>query len=203
MKAVNWKVVTPILFLGGLIAWLVVWNSARASNPLLPWIVLGLPMVGVLTILMSVLASRRRRKSSRTWELMLHDDPDSTHFITFIYPTVKSQLGRLGWRLHGSAYFSIPAIGVSISTTSVTFWEAGAVGPTLTLAASDITSVTVAPVSDGYRSHPAIHLTLNTTNRAKLLQLNLRDVHHHNLSPAQMTGAAQRVPVAPRPMGAP
>ncbi|KGJ71669.1 hypothetical protein GY21_20595 [Cryobacterium roopkundense] len=195
MNAVNWKAVTPILILGGLIAWLVVWNSADASNPLLPWVVLGVPTVGVLTLVMSVLASLRRRKSSRTWELMLRDDPDSAHFIAFVYPAVKAQLGRLGWRLHKSAYFSIPTIGVGIDSTSVTFWEAGMMGPTLTLAGSEIASVTVAPVSDGYRNHPAIQLRLNTSNRSKVLDLNLRDVRHRNLSSAELSEARDRIPL--------
>jgi len=195
MKAINWTAVTPVLFLGGLIVWLIVRNSPQASDPLLPWIVLGLPTLAVTTIFMSVLVTLRRRKSSRTWELMLRDDPDSTHFITFVYPTVKAQLGRLGWRLHKSAYLSIPAIGVGIDSTSVTFWEAGVASPTLTLTASDIASVTAGPVSDGYRNHPAMQLRLNTSNRSNALNLNLRNVRHRNLSPAEMNEARQSVPV--------
>ena len=195
MKAVNWTAVTPVLFLAVLLVWLIIWNSPQASDPLLPWIVLGLPTVAVTTVFMSVVATLRRRKSSRTWDLMLLDDPDSTHFITLVYPTVKAQLGRLGWSLHKSAYLSIPAIGVGIDSTSVTFWEAGVASPTLTLTASDIASVTVGPVSDGYRNHPAIQLRLNTPNRSNVLHLNLRDVRHRNLSPAEMNDACQSVPV--------
>ncbi|KFF58742.1 hypothetical protein JF66_16290 [Cryobacterium sp. MLB-32] len=98
---------------------------------------------------------------------------------------------------------SIPAIGVGISATAVTFWDAGVTGPTLTLTASDLTSVTVASISDGYRSHPAIQLRLNTANRSNRLQLNLGDAHHRNLSPAGMNEARESIPVRNGPAQSP
>jgi len=195
MKDTNWRSVTTILPLGVFILWLNVWTSAHASGSIWPWIVLGLPILLVGFSLMTVAAWLRRRKSSRTWDLMLQGDPSAAHFITFVYPLVKIQLGRLGWRLHGSAFASIPAIGVSIGFTAVTFWEAGTAGPTLALAASDFKSAAAGRVSDGFRSHPAIELRLNTANRSNRLQLNLRDVRHHNLSPEAMHEALERFPV--------
>ncbi len=192
MKAVKWQSVSPVLLLGVFITWLIVWNSGRATDALLPWIVLGLPTVVVVTIFMSVVATLRRRKSVRTWDLMLHEDPDSEHFIMFVYPTVKAQLGRIGWRLHESAHLSIPAIGVGIGPRSITFWEAGVDGPTLTLVATDIASVKVSPVSDGFRNHRAIQIMLTTNNRSNVLELNLRDVRHHTLSLEEMDEARRK-----------
>lgn len=203
MKGVNWHVVTPILLLGVFLVSFGAVSLPRASSAVRPFSFQVLAGPLVVLGLMALAAWLRRRKSSRTWDAMLHDDPDSTHFIAFVYPTVKAQLGRLGWRLHGSAYLSIPAIGVGISATAVTFWEAGVAGPTLTLTASDLTSVTVASVSDGYRNHPAIQLRLNTANRSHRLQLNLRDAHHHNLSPAGMNEARESIPVRNGPAESP
>ena len=164
MRNLNWRVVAPILLVGALLGWLVVWRSARASNPFLPWIGVGLPILLVVFAFIAVAALLRRRKSSRTWELMLNVDPNAIHFITFVYPPVKTQLGRLGWRVYGSSYASVPAVGVSISATAIKFWEARVPEPTLTLRASDIESAIVGRVGDGYRSHPAIELRLNTTD---------------------------------------
>ena len=124
---------------------------------------------------------------------MQHGDPHASHFIAFVYPTVKSQLGKLGWRLQGPAYLSIPAIGLSISPYALTFWEAGVAGPTLTLGAPDFKSATAGRVSDGYRGHPALQLTLNTANRSNELRLNLRDARHRNISPAEMNEVLERV----------
>lgn len=195
MRGINWRAVTPILFLGVFLVWLNIVTLSQASRAVRPWLLLVVAGVLFGFCLMALAGWLRRRKSNRTWDLMLQADADSTHFIAFVYPTVKAQLVKLGWRIHGSAYMSIPAIGVGISATAVTFWEAGVEGPTLTLTASDFTSVTVAPVSDGYRSHPAIQLRLNTENRSNRLQLNLRDAHHHNLSPAGMNEARDSIPV--------
>jgi hypothetical protein len=199
MKNVNWRAIPPILLLGAVIVWLIVWTSARASNPLLPWIVLALPMLLVGFGLMALAAWLRRRKSRRTWDLMLKEDPDANHFIAFVYPPVKIQLESLGWRLHGPAYLSIPAVGISMSSTGISFWEAGTVAPTLTLTAPDVVSAAVGRVSDGHRSHPSIELKLNTKGRSSRLQLNLRDVHHRNLLSAEMNDAVGRAPVLSGP----
>jgi len=199
MKDINWRVVAPILLVGVLLGWLAVWRSAGASNALLPWIVLGPPIVLAVVAFIAVVSWLRRRKSSRTWDLMLREDPDAMHFITYVFPSVKIQLDRLGWRLHGSSFASIPAVGVSVGSTDLTFWEAGAAGPTLVLAASDIESATGGRVSDGYRGHPAIDLRLRTENRSNRLQLNLRDVQHRNASPAEMIEVIRRVRVMKRP----
>jgi hypothetical protein len=203
MRGVNWRVVGPLLVLGVFLVWRNAMTLYRGSH-VDSWLILSV-LVGLLVVIgfVVVVLRLRRRKSNRTWDLMLQADPDSTHFIAFVYPTVKAQLVNLGWRIHGSAYMSVPAIGIGISATAVTFWEAGVEGPTLTLTASDLTSVTVAPVSDGYRSHPAIQLRLNTENRNNRLQLNLRDAHHHNLSPAGMNEARDSIPVRIRPAESP
>jgi len=124
---------------------------------------------------------------------MLRSRPGGTNFIIFVYPPAKIQLGRRGWRLHGSAFASIPAIGVSLESDALTFWEAGADGPTLTLPASQIESARVGRVSDGYRDHPAIELKLYTTDRSDRLQLNLRDARHRNLSHAALNEALGRI----------
>lgn len=195
MRDVNWREIVPILPLGAFIFWLIVRTSAGASDPLAPWIFLAAPILGVGFGLMAVAAWLRRRKSSRTMDLMLRDDPTSAHFITFIYPAVQTQLSRLGWRLHGSGYLSIPAVGVGINATGVTFWEAGTAGPTLSLPASQFVSATVGRVSDGFRGHPAIELGLNTAHRSNRLQLNLRDVRHRNLSPVELKDVRERFPV--------
>ena len=192
MKRVNWRVVTPILILGVALVWQMIRMASKASDIWSRIIFLGLPLFTFLSGLMGLVAWLRRRKSVRTWDLMLREDPDSEHFIMFVYPTVKAQLTRLGWRLHKSAYLSVPAIGVGIGPSSVTFWEAGVTGPTLTLVASDIASVSTAPVSDGYRDHRAIQITLTTHHRANILGLNLRDVRHHTLSPKEMDSARRK-----------
>ena len=193
MRDINWRAAGPILLLGVGIGWLVVWNSGRSSNPLLPWLVLGPPILSVGFGLMAMAAWLRRRKSSRTWDLMQNGDPHAIYFIIFVYPTVKSQLNKLGWRLQGPAYLSIPAIGVSISPYAITFWETGVAEPTLALAAPDVNSAAVGRVSDGYRGHPALRLTLKTANRNNELQLNLRDSRHRNISPAEMNEAVERI----------
>ncbi|TFC86362.1 hypothetical protein [Cryobacterium sp. TMT4-31] len=198
MKKVNWPVVVPIVLIGVLLGWLAVWRFSRASNALFLWMSGGMPVLVVLFAFMAVVAWLRRRKSSQTWALMTLDDPDAAHFIAFVYPSVRSQLGKLGWRLHGSAYLSIPTVGVRFGPADVTFWEAGAEGPTLTLASSHIKSAAVGQVSDGYRGHPAIDLELTTAHRNNRLQLNLRNVRHHNLSTEGMKEALYRVPVGPR-----
>jgi hypothetical protein len=201
-RRVSWRVVGPILLVGGLAGWLALWRNARASSALQPWNGIWLAVLLAGFGLMTLAAWLRRRKSARTWDLMVQEDPDSEHFITFVYPTVKAQLTRLGWRLHKSAYLSVPAIGVSIGTSSVTFWEAGGESPTLTLVASDIASVTIAPVSDGFRNHRAIQIALTTHSRANLLELNLRDVRHRTLSPEEMDKVRRAFPVqtgAPSP----
>lgn len=113
----------------------------------------------------------------------MRDASDDAHFTVFVYPTVKTSLERLGWRLHGPAYLSIPAVGVSIGSSAISFWEAGTPTPTLILKASDILSATVGRVSDGYRDHPAVQLTLHTTSRDDELKLNLRNARHRNISP--------------------
>lgn len=199
MRGLNWRAVTPILLLGAFLVSFGAVMLPRASSAVRPFFFQVLAGLVVLLSLMALAAWLRRRKSRRTWCLMVQADPDSTHFITFVYPTVKDQLVRLGWRLHGPAYLSVPAIGVGIGDTGVTFWEAGVEGPTLTLTASNFTAATVATVSDGYRSHPAIELTLRTANRSNRLQLNLRDFHHHNLSAADLQEAGKRIRVQSRP----
>lgn len=198
MKNVNWRAVAPLLALGAFIVWLIVWTSAQATSAVVPWNGIWLAVLFLGFGLMALAAWLRRQKSNRTWNLMLKDNPDSTHFITFVYPPVTAQLRRMGWRLHGSSYASVPAVGVCFGPTDVTFWEAGAEGPTLTLASSEIKSAALGHVSDGYRSHPAVDLELTTANRGNRLQLNLRNVHHHNLSSEEMKEALRRVPIGPR-----
>ncbi|MGO4105677.1 hypothetical protein AB4Y63_17160 [Leifsonia sp. YAF41] len=184
-----------LLATGVTLGWLILKRAEHASNALLPFLVMGLPMLLAGFAFMVVVARLRRRKSSRTWELMLTADPNATHFIAFIYPPVKTQLSRLGWRIHGSSYLSIPAVGVSIGATAIKFWEAGVAEPTLTLSDSDIESAAVGEVSEEFRNHPAILLRLHTSHRSNRVQLNLRDAHHHNLSPEAMNEALQQIPM--------
>ena len=198
VKGINWG--TPsILLLGVFLVGQVIRMTAQAPSAVLPAVLAYLPLMFVFFTFMAVAAWLRRRKSSRTWDLMLHADPDAAHFITFVYPAVKTRLRKFGWRIHGSSYASVPAVGVSISRTAVTFWEYGVAGPTLTLDAAHFESATVGRVSDGYRGHPAIELRLNTKERRNRLRLNLRDARHRNISAAQLDEVRDRFPMMSTP----
>lgn len=183
MSASNWRVVAPILAVGVLFIALALWRSAQAAGGFLPVILLGVPILAVGFGLMGLAAWLRRRKSATTWELMRLHGPDGDHsFIAFIYPSVRRELNRLGWHFRGPAFASIPAIGVNIGPTAITLWEAGSAEPTLTISGGEIASVAAGRVSDGFRGHQALDLTLSTRSRSRLLQLNLRNVHHHDIS---------------------
>jgi hypothetical protein len=195
MKHINWRAVGPILIVGTALMWLAIRRSENSSDPLLPWLVVVLPILLAGLVLLLVTTWFRRRKSHRTWDVMLHEVPNDRHFIAYVYPPVKVQLGKLGWRLHGPAYLSIPTVGLSLGVDSVTFWEAGAVGPTLTLNGSQFKSAKLGRVTDGYRDHPSIEVRLNSSDRNNRLELNLRDVRHHNLSASDMSEALQSIQV--------
>jgi len=199
MKNVNWRVVTPILILGVALVWQMIRMASKASDIWSPIIFLGLPLFTSLFGLMAMAMWFRRRKSTRTWDLMLEDDANATHFIAFVYPPVKTQLTRLGWRSHGATYAYMPAVGVSVGPAGVNFWEAGVDGPTLIIETGEIQSAAIGRVSDGYRYHPAIELTLNTENRSNRVQLDLRNVDHSTLTPAQLGDVLKLFPVGPRP----
>ena len=126
---------------------------------------------------------------------MLQADSNGTHFIAFVYPAVKTQLTRLGWRSHGATYAYMPAIGASVGSAGITFWEAGVDGPTLIIAMTEIESAAIGRVSGGYRYHRAIELTLDTENRSNRVQLNLRNVDHRTLSIEQLNNVLKIFPI--------
>ena len=64
---------------------------------------------------------------------------------------------------------------------------------------NEIQSAAIGRVSDGYRYHPAIELTLKTENRSNRVQLNLRNVDHRTLTPDELIDVWKSFPVAPRP----
>lgn len=120
---------------------------------------------------------------------MVNADPEAIHFLVFVYPGLRIQLERLGWRLYGPAYLSVPAIGLSIGVSKMHFWEAGTEQPTLTLSSLQIREATAGLVSDGYLSHTAIILELNTPGRSNKLKLTLRGWNHRRISSASLSGA--------------
>ena len=153
----------------------------------------------LLLVYVAIISKLRRVKSMRAWELMLEGAPNAAHFIAFIHPPIRIQLMRLGLRVQGSSRLFSPVVGVSVGSHTVSFWEAGVEGPSITLDSSVIESATVARVSDGYLTHPGIELKLNTADRRKRLQLNLRNAKHRNVSPEELSEVCRRFPLIPKP----
>ena len=121
MNNVNWRVVTPILILGVALVWQMIRMAAKAPDVLSPIVFMGLPLFTFLVGLMAMAMWFRRRKSRRTWDLMLQSGAKGNQFIAFVYPPVKTQLTRLGWRSYGATYGYMTAVGLGIGPAGVTF----------------------------------------------------------------------------------
>lgn len=188
-KSVQWKTVVPILLLG---VATVVPAVIRTRDDFSMWIYIGLPVFLSCMAMMVVLLVLRRRRSTRVWAEMVQSHPTEQKNIVFVYLKTKNELTRLGWRLHGNALASIPAIGV-VFGDDVSFWEYNVAGPTFRLPFSAIEHAKVSVVPDALREHLALSLLLIGGTRQRSLLLNVRTSEHRQVDESQITALADQL----------